>query len=103
MSLSTRFRLLGRGLHPVIESASALRGVMALDDAYWVATAAPVNGLRGDPKFYVGLDADSDGRIRSDELRDALTWTFDHLSSTTGLESGSTCLLYTSPSPRDRG
>lgn len=90
MSLSTRFRLLGRGLHPVIESASALRGVMALDDAYWVATAAPVNGLRGDPKFYVGLDADSDGRIRSDELRDALTWTFDHLSSTTGLESGST-------------
>ena len=90
MSLPTRFRLLGRGLHPVIESAEALRGVTELDDAYWVATAAPVNGLRGDPKFYVGLDTDSDGRIRSDELRDALSWTFDHLSSMTGLESGST-------------
>ena len=80
-SSSHRFRWLGRGAHPVMDSAEALAALPGLDDTYWVATAAPVAGLRGDARFHALLDADGDGRIRSDDLRAAVRWLFAHLDA----------------------
>lgn len=87
-SSSHRFRWLGRGAHPVMDSAEALAALPGLDDTYWVATAAPVAGLRGDARFHALLDADGDGRIRSDDLRAAVRWLFAHLDAPEAVTAG---------------
>ena len=89
---SHRFRLLGRGTHPVVDSAADLSRLPELDDAHWVATAAPIATLRGDPAFYRALDRDADGRIRSDDVRAATTWLFEHLDAPDAVEQGHTTL-----------
>lgn len=92
MALPLRFRLIGRGFHPVLETAADLKAVAELDDAYWVATAAPIASLRGDQGFYGLLDGDGDGRIRSDDLRKAITWLFASLTDTRGISERSDAL-----------
>jgi hypothetical protein len=87
-----RFRRLGRGHHPVIATAADLREVIDLEDAHWVATAAPVATLRGDAGLYARLDRDGDGRIRSDDLREGVRWLFEHTSDDEAVEQGLTVL-----------
>ena len=81
-----RFQSLGRSRHPILESAADLEAALGLPEALWVCTAAPIAALRGDPVFYAHLDADKDGRVRSDELRAAITWTLAHLRERGGRE-----------------
>ncbi len=79
-STSIRFRRLGRSWHPVIADENDLLQVPLLDEALWVATAAPIATLELDPVFLHWLDHDNDGRIRADELKDAIRWLFLVLS-----------------------
>ena len=44
-------------------------------EAHWVATACPVQGLSCDPRFLSCVDQDNNGRIRAEELREAIRWT----------------------------
>ncbi|MCK6505681.1 hypothetical protein L6R53_20170 [Myxococcota bacterium] len=89
MPLPLDFRILGRGLHPVIDDARALALVPELPDPHWVATAVTVDTLRADPGLLALVDTDTDGRIRSDELRVAIRWCAEHLSDSSGLSQGS--------------
>ena len=89
MSVPLDFRILGRGLHPVIDDARALALVPELDDPHWVATAVTVDTLRADPGLLALVDSDADGRIRSDELRSAIRWCAEHLTDTSGWSKGS--------------
>ncbi|MCA9570127.1 MAG: hypothetical protein KC656_19915, partial [Myxococcales bacterium] len=88
--MSMKFALRGRGLQPVVQGAADLPALLDLDEALWVATAAPVKSFRADPVLLASLDTDGDGRIRSDELRAAIRWTLAHLSDTTGIDAKST-------------
>ena len=76
------FARFGRACHLKIGNAEDLASVLDLDEAHWVATSAPVSTLRCDEIFLRHVDADGCGRIRASELRDAITWLFDHLSDT---------------------
>lgn len=88
-ALPLRFRRVGRDFQPIVDTSADLLRVPELDDAYWAATAAPIDTLRGDPVFYKWLDTDNDGRVRSDELRAAIRWTAGLLQDPSGLDQKS--------------
>ena len=82
---SMSFRRIGRSVHPVIRTVADLTAAMDLDEAHWLATAAPVDGLSADPVLLQLLDADSNGRIMCWELRQATGWLLDVLADCSGV------------------
>jgi len=78
----------GRTRHLRIATAEDLRQILTLTRTRWIATAAPVSAFDLDPEFLARLDADRDGRILPHELRGAIQWTLEVLSSYEGLETG---------------
>ena len=76
----------GRVALPVVRGGDDLPHVLTLDDARWVATGATVATLRGDERFLGALDADGDGRIRSDDVRRAIRWCLDVLRAPSSLD-----------------
>lgn len=94
MSTTTvSFRRSGRALLPAIDHAEDLAALPALEDARWFATAVTVDSLDADGVFLRHLDRDGDGRIRSDDVREAISWLFAHLSLTGGVTQGAEQLL----------
>lgn len=85
---AARFRRTGRAYHLDIATAADLRTALDLDEAHWVATSAPVDTIHLDPLFLKLVDSDSDGRIKSKELMDAIRWCLDVLSDFRGLNAG---------------
>lgn len=83
--MALQFENLGRSRQVRIATPEDLRDVPMLEDALWVATAAPVDAFRMDPVFLGLVDSDGDGRIRSDELRGAIRWLFATLSDTSSI------------------
>lgn len=51
-----------------------------LDPKLWVALSCPIDKLQFDARTLELLDADKDGRIRIQEVLDAVHWTVDRLS-----------------------
>ncbi len=76
-----------------IETAEDLKAVLGLDDARWVATSAPINGINCDPVFLKYADTDNNDRIRTDEIRNAISWMFEMLSDTDCLPASDTLPL----------
>ena len=75
-----------------IKEAEDLRHVLKLPETRWVATSAPVSSFSCDPLFLKYLDADHNGRIRSDEVKAAITWLFGVLAKRNCVTSGSNVL-----------
>jgi len=57
-----------------IEKPEELQKILDLDEALWAATSIPVEILNTDKRFLSYLDADKNGRIRTDELKSAVKW-----------------------------
>lgn len=74
MSAPVRFQRYGGTRQMCIESAEDLEHVLALDEGLWVATSAPASVFGSDAVFLSLLDADGNGRISSDELKQAIRW-----------------------------
>ena len=89
---SVAFRRFGRSLHPVIRNTKDLRAVVELDEAHWVATAAPTEGLHADEVFLRWIDADDNGRVMCWEIRDAAQWLTDVLADHSGIDGAKTSL-----------
>lgn len=87
------FRRYGGSLQVQIEDFDDLCAAVKLPPALWVATACPTTGLVMDPKFLTLLDADNNGRIRSEELREAVDWCAERLEDTKGCDEGSDTLV----------
>ncbi len=68
-----------------IQTADDLKTILDLDEARWVATSAPVDGLECDRAFLDYVDTDGNGRVRTDEVRTAISWLLQMLSDTSGL------------------
>jgi len=68
------FRRYARSYHLKITTAEDLAYASGLDEALWVATSAPVDGISCDPTFLRLLDTDNSGRITCHELAGAADW-----------------------------
>lgn len=88
-----RFQYFGSALQLKVENAGDLRRVGELDEAHWVATSAPIETINADPVFLELVDTDHDGRIGCSELRQAISWLFEHLKDHAGTNAGSTALV----------
>lgn len=51
-----------------LDSWADLQALQELDEALWIATSAPAEGLAIDPALLAFLDADGDGRVRCDDV-----------------------------------
>jgi hypothetical protein len=62
-----------------IETPEDLKKILDLDEALWAATSLPIDILNMDKKFLEYLDTDSNGRIRTDEIKNGVRWLFNIL------------------------
>ena len=83
-----KFDKFGKAYHLDLGAPGALRDVLDLDDSFWAAVSAPTAAFRCDPAFLRYVDADANGRMRSDEIRAALRWLLDTLSDASGVGKG---------------
>jgi len=88
-----RFQYFGSTLQLKVENAWDLRRVGQLNEAHWVATSAPITAINADPVFLDLVDTDHDGRIGCSELRQAISWLFEHLEDYAGINAGNTALV----------
>ncbi|MBQ9726700.1 MAG: hypothetical protein IJV65_04255 [Kiritimatiellae bacterium] len=75
-----KFDKFGKAYHLSLETPADLRDALAVDDSFWAVTSAPAAAFDEDPAFLKYLDADGNGRIRSDEVRAALRWLLERLA-----------------------
>ncbi len=64
-----------------IQNAEDLKNIQALDENCWVATSIPIDNLNCSPLFTGYVDIDNNGRIRTDELKEAQRWLFHFLKN----------------------
>ncbi len=76
-----------------IRSVDELKQVLAVPEAHWVATACPAKGLNCDARFIECLDTDHNGRVRAQELQDAISWTMRMLREPKDCVPGSDVLV----------
>jgi hypothetical protein len=83
--MESRFVQYGKTCQLRIESGSDLEAVLQLDKSLWVATSAPVQAFRCDPRLMQILDADGKGRIQTGDVCRAVRWLLDSLHDTSRL------------------
>ncbi|MBR7105297.1 MAG: hypothetical protein IKC65_10150 [Lentisphaeria bacterium] len=84
------FRRIGGALQIVIENFEQLKQILALDEAWFAITGIDCNSLRTDQKFLAFLDSDKNGKIRTDELKDAVRFLLDVLKDGSAFDARST-------------
>ncbi|MBN1445491.1 MAG: hypothetical protein JW957_05240 [Candidatus Omnitrophica bacterium] len=57
-----------------IKTPGDLAKILDMDEALWAAASIPLNILNIDRKFLEYLDSDKNGRIRTDEIKSAISW-----------------------------
>ena len=82
----TSFENFGSTLHFKIKDSSDLQTILNLDEALWIATTAPVSSLKIDPIFLNLLDSDGDGRLRAEEIKDAIRFLHKNLVDHSGIQ-----------------
>lgn len=85
------FNRFGASYHLDIATLASLQHLLELDLALWVANSAPTQTLNVDPVMLEHLDG-GDHRIKSAELRDALSWIAGLFDDLTGLLTSSEVL-----------
>ena len=83
------FRLIGGAWQPVVENFEQLKAVLELDEAWFAITGIDINSLRADRKFLEFLDSDKNGKIRTDEIKDAIKFMAEVLKDGFGFEDES--------------
>ena len=69
-----------------------LQAFMALDEAFWALNCIDVNSLRMDRRFLNFMDSNNDGKIRTDEVRAAVSFLLKYLKIGKGFEEKSAVL-----------
>jgi hypothetical protein len=87
-----QFERFGSAYHLKIRNAQDLEAVLELDEAHWVATTAPTATLNCDPILLRLIDTDHDGRLRAEEIKDAIRFLFANLTDRSGITPGNTRL-----------
>ncbi|NIA06721.1 MAG: hypothetical protein GWP14_03635 [Actinobacteria bacterium] len=79
------FRHYGRSYHLKINTSKDLQRAVELDEAHWVAVSSPISTVNCDGEFLSLLDTDKNGRIRCQELKNAIRWILKVLSDHSGI------------------
>ena len=82
------FQRIGRSYHLLIRTPEDLRAILALDEAHWVATAAPIETINCDRTFLELVDTDHNGRILCYEIKNAIDWLLRILRDPSGVAGG---------------
>lgn len=82
----------GGTFQPSIETGADIAAVGGLDMKLWAALSCPTRGLFFDQKTLDFIDADSDGRIRRDDIVAACRWACSALKNPDALAEGSDSL-----------
>jgi len=75
------FRNYGGSYQLSIEKGEDLLNVLKLDEAHWAATSVPIEILNCDRKFLEYLDTDRNKRIRTDEVKEGISYILSHLQN----------------------
>ena len=87
-----RFQRVGGSLQLQLKSASDIKKVPELDEAFWAVTGIEVDALRFDRKFLNFVDSDSNGTIRTDEVKEALDFLIRNMKDLSGTVAASPVL-----------
>ena len=87
-----RFKKYGKTYQLRIETAEDLERVLHLDESLWVATSAPRDAFRCDPRFLLLVDSDANGRIYTEELKAAIVWLLERLADPSCIHQGADAL-----------
>ena len=87
-----RFNRVGKTYQLRIETPEDLGHILTLDESLWVATNAPTAAFRCDPRFLALVDSDSNGRIYTYELKDAVALLLDRMADRSRLCEGTDVL-----------
>ena len=71
-----------------LKSVKDLEELATLDPKLWVALSCPVNDLEIDRRTLELIDYDTDGRVRIEEMRNAVAWTLKRLAKPDSLFTG---------------
>lgn len=80
-----RFNKFGGSFHLDINSVEDFEVILSLDEPYWMATSASINGFACDKRLFHFLDSDQNRRIRCHEIRAAISWFFSVLNDYSGV------------------
>ncbi len=86
------FKNYGRNYQLRIQDAEDLKNIQVLDEAHWAATSVPIDSLNCDYVFLSYVDTDRNGRIITNEVREAQTWLFRFLTNRSHLSAGTDVL-----------
>ena len=87
-----RFQRLGGSFQLLVERPSDLAYIPEMNDALWAMTSARCGAFRADPDFLSMMDSDGNGRIRVNEVKDAVRWMISVLSNFDGVMKGADTL-----------
>ncbi|MBO4492201.1 MAG: hypothetical protein J5944_12690 [Lentisphaeria bacterium] len=87
-----RFQRLGGSFQLLVEKPSDLTFIPDLNDALWAMTSARCGAFRSDPDFLAMLDSDKNGRIRVNEVKEAVRWMTSLLTDFDGVMKGADTL-----------
>lgn len=83
----------------LIRSFEDLPSVLELDEAFWALNCIDVNSLRMDRRFLTFVDGNNDGKIRTDEIRTAVSFFLKYIRDGKGFENASDTLELESIDP----
>lgn len=86
------FHHVGSCRQPSIVTADDMKKIIDLDSALWAVNSIPNDAVVADSEFLKFIDTDGNGRIRPDELRNALKWLFGILKNYTNINASSDVL-----------
>ncbi|MCK4789910.1 MAG: hypothetical protein KAV87_39585, partial [Desulfobacteraceae bacterium] len=86
------FKNYGKSYQLRIKDAQDLEKIQILDEAHWAATSVPINNLSCDYVFASFVDTDQNGRIRTNELKEAQAWLFRFHANRSRLSEGTDIL-----------
>lgn len=75
------FQKFGGSYQLLIDDLKGLENVLKTDEALWAVTSAPVESFACDKAFLKYLDADHNGRLRPEEIKNAIKWLFKVLNN----------------------
>ena len=99
MKNTMRFQKIGGSRQLVLDKAEDLEQIPVLDEALWAVTAMPADSVIMDREFLTFLDADGNGRIRPEELKNAVKWLTGVLNDYSGIDSASDTLCLSALNP----
>jgi hypothetical protein len=90
--LVATMRRYGGDWQPLLREFSDAVAALDLPDTGWAVLSCPIDGMDLDPDFVAQIDRDGDGRVRADDVREAVRWTVSMLADWHGVTEGSDAL-----------